>query len=84
MNEIEEYTEKIFGNIKHVDEFGNEYWEARELMPLIEYSKWENFNRVIEKAIIAYQKSHNNNNNKYWVPEIRKPIITGRGEKGKY
>ena len=79
MNEIEEYTEKIFDNIKHVDEFGNEYWEARELMPLLEYSKWENFNRVIEKAIIAYQKSHNNN--KYWLPEIRKPIITGRGKK---
>ena len=38
MNEIEEYTEKIFGNIKHFDEFGNQYWEARELMHLFEYS----------------------------------------------
>ena len=33
---IEEYNEKAFENIKHFDEFGNEYWEARELMPLLE------------------------------------------------
>ena len=35
MNEIKEYTEKIFEDIKHIDEFGNEYWFARELMPLL-------------------------------------------------
>lgn len=29
MNEIEMYKEKIFDDIKHIDEFGNEYWEAR-------------------------------------------------------
>ena len=29
MNEINEYTEKIFEDIKHIDEFGNEYWLAR-------------------------------------------------------
>lgn len=31
MNTIEEYKEKIFEDIKHIDERGNEYWEAREL-----------------------------------------------------
>lgn len=25
--------------IKHIDEYGNEYWEARELMTLLEYNK---------------------------------------------
>ncbi len=25
MNEIKEYTEKMFDDIKHIDEFGNEY-----------------------------------------------------------
>lgn len=39
MSNIEEYNEKKFENIKHFDEFENEYWEARELMPLLEYSK---------------------------------------------
>ena len=30
MNEIKEYTEKIFEDIKHIDENGIEYWYARE------------------------------------------------------
>ena len=51
MNEIKEYTEKVFEDIKHIDEFGNEYWFARELMPLLKYSKWENFDKVIQKYI---------------------------------
>ena len=29
MNEIKEDTEKIFEDIKHIDELGNEYWLAR-------------------------------------------------------
>ncbi len=78
MKEIEGYTEKLFEDIKHIDEDGNEYWEARELMPLLEYKKWENFNSVINKAITAYKNS--NNDYSYWLPEIRKPIITGKGK----
>ena len=78
MNEIKEYTEKLFEDIKHIDENGNEYWLARELMPLLEYSKWENFNNVIQKAVVSYKNS--NNDDSYWLPEIRKPIITGKGK----
>ena len=78
MNEIKEYTEKVFEDIKHIDENGNEYWYARELMPLLEYSKWENFNNVIKKAVIAYRNS--NKDDSYWLPEVRKPIITGKGK----
>ena len=37
MNNIENYNEKIFENIKHIDEEGNEYWYARELMVILEY-----------------------------------------------
>ena len=50
MNETKEYTEKIFEEIKHIDEKGNEYWEARELMPLLGYSKWERFSNAIDNA----------------------------------
>ena len=32
-----EDTTKLFENIKHIDEFGNEYWNARELMKALEY-----------------------------------------------
>lgn len=47
MNEIKEYNEKVFEDIKHIDEKGNEYWLLRELMPLLEYTLWQNFHRKI-------------------------------------
>lgn len=40
MNEIKEYTEKMFDDIKHIDEFGSEYWLARELQKVLEYKRW--------------------------------------------
>ena len=36
---MKEYNETIFESIKHIDEYGNEYWLARELMKALEYSK---------------------------------------------
>jgi DNA-damage-inducible protein D len=44
---------KNFEDIKRIDENGVEYWEARELMLILEYSKWSNFENVIEKAKTA-------------------------------
>lgn len=43
-------TEKDFESIKHIDENGVEFWYARELMQMLEYSKWGNFVKVINKA----------------------------------
>ncbi len=51
MNKIKEYTEKIFEDIKHIDLNGNEYWCARELMPVLEYTLWQRFSNVINKAV---------------------------------
>ena len=51
--EIQKYQEEIFEDIKHVNEFGEEYWEARELMKVLGYSKWSNFKKVIDKAKIS-------------------------------
>lgn len=77
MNTLEKYTDKTFNDIKHIDNCGNEYWEARELMPLLEYSKWENFHKVIKRAMIACETSSNNINDHF--PEFRKPIVGGKG-----
>lgn len=60
MNNIDEYKEKTFDDIKHLDELRNEYWEAREFMLVLGYSKWGNFNKVIDKAKIACNISNNN------------------------
>ena len=58
-NNIINKTEKNFESIKHIDENGVEFWYARELMEMLEYSKWVNFIKVIDKA----KKSCENSNN---------------------
>ncbi len=50
MNELEKYAVKAFDDIKHIDENGKEFWYARELSKVLEYSDWRNFVKVINKA----------------------------------
>lgn len=50
MTNIEEYNKNIFEKIKHIDIEGNEYWLARELQKILEYSTWQKFLPIIEKA----------------------------------
>ena len=49
----ERYTNNIFENIKYIDEYGNEYWYAHELQKVLEYKDWRNFQKVIDKAVLA-------------------------------
>jgi len=65
MNIVKEYNKSAFEEIKHIDEDGTEYWYARELMTALEYSKWQKFNNVIEKATIACNTSKNNINDHF-------------------
>ena len=58
-NELE-FKEKVFDEIRHVDENGNEYWEGRELSKVLRYTEWRNFKKVIDRAIIACINSKNN------------------------
>ena len=58
-NSLVNKTENNFEDIKHIDENGVEFWYARELMKMLEYSKWGNFIKVIDKA----KKSCENSNN---------------------
>ena len=56
-NNLTLFGETPFESIKHYDEELGEYWLARELMPLLAYKKWQDFNRVINKAITACKRS---------------------------
>ncbi|WP_293730977.1 DNA damage-inducible protein D [uncultured Actinobacillus sp.] len=47
-----------FESIKHIDDQGNEFWSARELYLLLDYSEWRNFTKVIDKAMKACESSH--------------------------
>ena len=48
---------KSFEEIKHIDENGVEFWYARELMPVLQYSNWQNFEKIIDKAKISCENS---------------------------
>lgn len=56
-NEIARYSEETFESIKHVDEYGYEFWYARELQSVLEYTEWRNFQKLIEKAQTACENS---------------------------
>ena len=58
MNKLEKINETIFESIKHVDDDSNEYWYARELQKVLEYTQWRKFNGVIEKAMNTCKSSN--------------------------
>ena len=64
MNKLE-INNSIFEGIKHIDEFGNEYWFARELMPVLEYKLWQRFKDVISKAMDTCRGSDYNISNHF-------------------
>ena len=59
MNNIE-INNSLFEDIKHVDEEGNEYWNARELKNVLGYVQWRRFNDVINKSKDACKNSNYN------------------------
>ena len=61
-----------FEQIKRTDENGNEYWFARELAPVLEYAKWENFQKVIDRAMLACRNSGFNVADHF--PDVRKTV----------
>lgn len=52
----------------HTD--GSEYWCARDLAEVLDYAKWENFHKVIKRAIIACKNSGRDVD--LCFPEVRK------------
>jgi len=44
---------KSFEEIKQLTNYGMEYWSARDLQKPLGYEKWENFSKVIDKAMLA-------------------------------
>ena len=71
---VKEY--KSFEDIKHCDGCGEEYWLARELTPVLEYVQWRNFQRVIDRAMLACKNSGFDVNDHF--ADVSKPIIGAR------
>ena len=66
---------KVFERIKRIDENGAEFWYARELAPVLGYNKWENFAKVIKRAMLACKNSGFNIDDQF--PEVRKLVDIG-------
>ena len=57
MDKLNNYSNKTFEEIKHINEHGDEYWYARELQIILDYKEWRKFEGVITKAIEACENS---------------------------
>ena len=75
MKELKARDYKRFEDIKQIRPDGTEFWSARELAPALEYTKWENFQNVIKRAMIACENSGHSVEDDF--PEIRKIVDAG-------
>lgn len=66
---------KCFEDIRRTRPDGSEYWCARELAPVLDYAKWENFAKVIKRAMIACENSGHDTAADF--PEVRKIVKAG-------
>ena len=57
MADIQKYSEQTFESIKHINEYGQEFWYARELARVLEYKDFRNFEQSIFKAMDACKNS---------------------------
>ena len=48
-----------FNSIRQLDDNGQEFWFSRDLQLILEYAQWRNFQKVIERAMVACKNSNN-------------------------
>lgn len=81
MGDVKEYSDEVFENIKHIDEFDNEYWLARELQLVLEYSQWRRFENVIKKSMTSCGNSYINTDDHF--ADVGKMVDIGSKTKRK-
>ena len=79
MSDLSNYSEMTFERIKNVDENGHEFWYARELSKILEYTDFRNFLIVISKAKEACENSQIPV--KDHIVEVNNMIEIGKGGK---
>lgn len=56
---MDTYNDQTFESIKHINDYGVEFWYARELAHILQYADWRNFENAIFKAMEACKNSGN-------------------------
>ena len=77
MSDKSGFDNSVFESIKHINEYGSEYWYARDLQKSLNYAKWDNFEKVIEVAKLACTNSGNNVTDHFL--DVGKMIKLGKG-----
>lgn len=57
MSDLTTYSEQTFESIKHINEYDEEFWYARELRKVLQYTEFNKFLPVIKKAMTACENS---------------------------
>lgn len=81
MADIFEKNESLFDSIRHINEYGQEYWLARELQVVLEYSQWRRFTDAIERAKLACKNSGYNPDDHF--ADAGKMVTIGSGAERK-
>jgi DNA-damage-inducible protein D len=68
---------RAFEDAKHIDDHDVEFWQARELAPLLGYKRWENFETAIGRAKVACQNVGEDVADHF--REVTKMIEVGKG-----
>lgn len=77
MNHIEKYSDQIFEAIKHINGNGQEFWYARELQKVLEYTEYNKFLPVIKKAMTACEQSGNDVSDHF--AQVSEMVLIGSG-----
>ena len=77
MNRIIKKHHKTFEDIRQKTKDGREFWSARDLQVVLEYSSWDKFKSVIQKAIKACENSGHSSSD--YFSRLGKIVKTGLG-----
>jgi len=75
--DIEKRHNNTFQDIRKITSDGEEFWLARDLQPILEYSSWDKFKRVISKAVTACKTSKQPVENHF--SQVGKMVTLGSG-----
>ena len=76
-NQLPVRGKKSFEELKLTNEYGAEYWSARDLQPLLGYSQWRRFEDAVKRAMTSCEAS--GNSAEHHFAGAGKPITGGKG-----
>ena len=72
-------TETVgFEGLKKTNDYGAEYWSARDLQPLLGYTQWRSFEKAVQKGVTSCEQSGNDPSHHFAQHANRSPAARAR------